>query len=438
MLSTWAQFTTISAASSPTPAAGSGGAKGDLAVIAQMKRVFGQLANASQTLHGTIFPAGKGALATVEVRAGKHWRRSGVVRVGSGSRYSVRLAVAGVYRVVYRGLAGPSVDVRVVLGFGRLGRARSASVGSVGVGRLRRPGRVARLGRRMPGPLIAVDAPYVLYRSFFALPDTILGLDGRPVNALLGSVNLLLRAAADFGPRAIVMCFGAEAAPYRVELFPAYHADRPPVPEALAWQFSRAPELFSAFGWEVESSPDVEADDLLGSLAAVEADAGGRALIVTGDRDMYQCVSGCGLGPVPEIRDHRLYGGRPGRGRAPLRRRAGARPRLHRAARRSVRRAAGRARDRAEDRGDAFGAVRVAGRGDCRRFRRAARGWRRRLKDSASELRAFRDIATLRTVSVDRPPDRATDLDGGAVAARGLGLRRLAERLEDADSVADL
>ena len=79
----------------------------------------------------------------------------------------------------------------------------------------------------MPGPLIAVDAPYVLYRSFFALPDTILGLDGQPVNALLGAVNLLLRAAADFGPRAIVMCFGAEAAPYRVELFPAYHADRP-------------------------------------------------------------------------------------------------------------------------------------------------------------------------------------------------------------------
>ncbi len=143
----------------------------------------------------------------------------------------------------------------------------------------------------MPGPLIAVDAPYVLYRSFYALPDTILGLDGKPVNALLGAVNLLLRAAADFGPRAIVMCFGAEAAPYRVELFPAYHADRPEVPEALAWQFSRAPSLFSAFGWDVSSSPDVEADDLLGSLAAVESDAGGRTLIVTGDRDMYQCVS---------------------------------------------------------------------------------------------------------------------------------------------------
>ena|SRR5947209_7064191 len=81
----------------------------------------------------------------------------------------------------------------------------------------------------MPGPLLAVDAPFVLYRSFYALPESIQGSVGRPVNALLGAANLLLRIAADRGPRAIVLCFGADAAAYRVELFPSYHADRPPV-----------------------------------------------------------------------------------------------------------------------------------------------------------------------------------------------------------------
>jgi DNA polymerase-1 len=60
------------------------------------------------------------------------------------------------------------------------------------------------------------------------------------------------------------------------------------------------------------------------------------------------------------------------------------------------------------------------------------------LTESAAELRAFRDIATLRTVSVRRPPDRGTDLVGGAAAARGRGLRRLAERLDDAGDVGDL
>src|ERR1700736_2753623 len=131
----------------------------------------------------------------------------------------------------------------------------------------------------MPGPLLAVDAPFLLYRSFFALPDSIHGADGHSVNALLGSVNALLRIAADRHPRAIVACFGAEAAAYRTALYPPYHASRPPVPEALAWQFEQAPALFAAFGWSVESSEGLEADDLLGSLAAVESAAGGRTLI---------------------------------------------------------------------------------------------------------------------------------------------------------------
>src|SRR5438270_10144984 len=142
----------------------------------------------------------------------------------------------------------------------------------------------------MTRPLLAVDAPFLLYRSFFALPDSIKGAGGNSVNALLGSANALLRIAADRDPRAIVVCFGAEAADYRVELFPPYHADRPPVPDPLAWQFERAPEFFAAFGWNSMSDQAVEADDLLGSLASVEVSAGGSALLMTGDRDMYQCV----------------------------------------------------------------------------------------------------------------------------------------------------
>ena len=118
----------------------------------------------------------------------------------------------------------------------------------------------------MPPPLLAVDGPFLLYRSFFALPDSIKGTDGRPVNALLGAVNVLLRVAADHTPRAIVVCFGAEAAEYRVALYPPYHADRPPVPDALQWQFDQAPELFDAFGWSTQTTSQLEADDLLGAL----------------------------------------------------------------------------------------------------------------------------------------------------------------------------
>jgi 5'-3' exonuclease len=289
----------------------------------------------------------------------------------------------------------------------------------------------------MPAPLLAVDAPFVLYRSFYALPDSIHGPEGRPVNALLGSVNLLLRIAADRGPRAIVLCFGAEAAAYRTELFPAYHSDRPPVPDALAWQFEQAPGLFSAFGWGIESSPDLEADDLLGAFARVETEAGGEALIVTGDRDMFQCVedrvsvlllkSGIsgfevmdpaavkaryGVGPelVPDfiaLRGDPSDGlpGAPGIG-----------PKT--------------AATLLEKYGSLEGAIAGAA-GERPKVASA-------LTEAADQLRAYRDIATLQPAPIERPPDAVTDLGGGARAARALGLNRLAERLENADSVGDL
>jgi 5'-3' exonuclease len=289
----------------------------------------------------------------------------------------------------------------------------------------------------MPAPLLAVDAPFVLYRSFFALPDSIRGLDGQPVNALLGAANLLLRIAADRRPRAIVLCFGAEAAEYRTELYPPYHAHRPEVPDALAWQFDHAPELFSAFGWGVESSSEVEADDLLGSLAAVETDAGGTALIVTGDRDMYQCVGGgvavlllkSGISGFEEIDAagvRRLYGVSPDLVPDFIALRGDPSDGLPGAAGIGPKTAA----SLLERYGSLEGAIAGAGK---ERPRVAAA-----LTDSADELRAYREIATLRTVPMARPPDRPTDLAGGARAARGLGLNRLAERLENADSVADL
>ena len=105
-------------------------------------------------------------------------------------------------------------------------------------------------------PLLVVDAPFLLYRSFFALPDSIHGAEGRPVNAVLGAVNVMLRVITARRPRAVVMCFGPDAAPYRTELYPGYHAQRPPVPDDLAWQFERAPGLFAAFGWALRLRRD--------------------------------------------------------------------------------------------------------------------------------------------------------------------------------------
>jgi 5'-3' exonuclease len=289
----------------------------------------------------------------------------------------------------------------------------------------------------MPPPLLAVDAPYVLFRSFFALPDSIKGADGHPVNALLGAVNLLLRIAADVRPRAIVACFGPDAAPYRVRLYPAYHAARPEVPDPLAWQFERAPELFSAFGWDSHYAAEVEADDLLGSFARVEVEAGGEALIMTGDRDMFQCVG-------DHVRVLLLKPGKVGyelMGPAEVRRRYGIAPELvpdfialRGDPSDGLPGAPGIGPKTAAELLERHGSLEAAIAGAPRERPRVAAA----LTEHAEQLRAFREIATLREVEVERPPDRWTDLAGGAAAARRLGLNRLAERLEAAGGVETL
>ncbi|HEY1565411.1 MAG TPA: 5'-3' exonuclease [Solirubrobacteraceae bacterium] len=289
----------------------------------------------------------------------------------------------------------------------------------------------------MPGPLLTIDGPFVLYRSFFALPDSITDGDGHAVNALLGAVNLILRIAADCRPRAIVVCFGADAAAYRTELYPAYHADRPPVPDALDWQFARAPELFGSFGWTSTSTDDLEADDLLGALAEAEVDAGGRALIMTGDRDMYQCAGervsvvflkqrSAGFDEVDPAEVKARYGVVPSLVPDFIALRGDPSDGLPGAP--------GIGPKTAAELLDRYGSLEaVIAAADEQRPRIAAS-----LRDNADELLAFRDIATLRPAEVTLPEDTETNLDGGAAAARALGMNRLGERLESASSLADL
>jgi 5'-3' exonuclease len=289
----------------------------------------------------------------------------------------------------------------------------------------------------MAGPLLTIDGPFVLYRSFFALPESITGVDGHPVNALLGATNLILRIAADRRPRAIVVCFGAEAAKYRVQLYPGYHAQRPPVPEALAWQFEQAPELFDAFGWSSESAPELEADDLLGSLAAAQARAGGGALIMTGDRDMYQCAAerisvvylkqgSRGFEEVDPAEVQKRYGIAPALVPDFIALRGDPSDGLPGAPGIGAKTASALL----QRHGSLEAAIAGA---DQERPRIAAA-----LRDGADQLRAFRDIATLRCTDVALPPDRPTDVAGGAAAARRYRMNKLAERLEAAGSLSAL
>jgi len=283
----------------------------------------------------------------------------------------------------------------------------------------------------MPKPLLAVDAPSMLFRAFYALPDSIVGTDGQPVNALLGTANLILREVEVHEPRTVVLCFGPDAASYRTELYPAYHAEREAaMPDALAPQFALARGFFEAFAWTVATSDDLEADDLLGTYAEREAEAGGRALLLTGDRDMYQCAGervtvlyvktgtkgGEEVGPA-EVEER--YGVPPALVPDFIALRGDPSDGLPGAKGVGPKTAAELLRRHGSLEGVLDSAIR-----ERRPALRAA------LLDAAGDLRAFKDIATLRDAGVEPPPDRETDWPGAAAAARQLGMRRLAERLD--------
>jgi 5'-3' exonuclease len=281
-----------------------------------------------------------------------------------------------------------------------------------------------------PGPLLAVDAPSMLFRAFYALPESIEGADGTPVNALLGTANLVLREVEQHNPRAVVLCFGPDAADYRVELFDGYHAERPELPPGLVPQFADSRAFFEAFGWVVTEHHSLEADDVLGSYARLEADAGGHALVMTGDRDMFQCVGD---------RVTVLYVRTGGRGAeivdaADVKRRYGIPPELvpdfialRGDPSDGIPGAKGIGEKTAADLLQRHGSLDAALEGALRESKPSIR---RALLEQREELLRYREIATLQDVDLKLPPDRPTDLAGAAAAARVRGMNRLAERLE--------
>ncbi len=283
----------------------------------------------------------------------------------------------------------------------------------------------------MPGPLLVVDTPSMLFRAFHALPDSIKGKDGRPVNALLGTANLILREVEEHSPRAVVLCFGPDAADYRVELFDGYHAERPEVPDLLAPQFADSPAFFEAFGWTVAVSENLEADDLLGAYARREAEAGGTVLVMTGDRDMFQCATDSVT--VLYVRTGQKGGAEPV-DPAEVRRRYGVAPKLvpdfialRGDPSDGIPGAKGIGEKGAADLLQRHGSLESALEGALRETKPRVRT---ALTEQRDELLRFKEIATLRDVKVKLPKDRELDRAGAAGAARERGMDRLAARLE--------
>jgi DNA polymerase-1 len=178
-------------------------------------------------------------------------------------------------------------------------------------------------------------------------------------------------------------------------------------------------------------SEDHEADDLLHSYAQAEEQAGGTVLLLTGDRDMYQCANddvtvlyvktggGKGAEEVGPAEVRERYGIDPGLVPDFIALRGDPSDGLPGAK--------GVGPKTAAELLKTHGSLEAILDNAIRERRPALRG---ALIEGREDLLKFKDIATLRDAGVKRPKDRATDWTGAAEAARERGMKRLAERLE--------
>ncbi|MDE2147498.1 MAG: DNA polymerase I [Burkholderiales bacterium] len=138
--------------------------------------------------------------------------------------------------------------------------------------------------------LLLVDGSSYLYRAYHALPD-LRSPDGFPTGALHGFVAMM-NWLRERHPAAHAACvFDAPGPTFRDAWYPAYKANRSPMPEPLRQQVEPIHEVVRLLGWPVLQVPGIEADDAIGTLARVAAAGGHRVLISTGDKDLAQLVT---------------------------------------------------------------------------------------------------------------------------------------------------
>jgi 5'-3' exonuclease len=137
---------------------------------------------------------------------------------------------------------------------------------------------------------LLLDTSSLMYRAFFALPTSITDPRGRPVNALHGYLDMCARLVRDRRPDEVVHCFDHDWKPApRVAAFDGYKAERAVDPEGLPEQFEVLSGILASTGMVQAEAIGWEAEDAIGSLCA-QASRRDRNEIVTGDRDLIQCV----------------------------------------------------------------------------------------------------------------------------------------------------
>jgi DNA polymerase-1 len=142
--------------------------------------------------------------------------------------------------------------------------------------------------------LLLVDGSSYLYRAFHAMPD-LRAVPGDPASAATGAIrgmiNMMQSLRKEYPALYAACVFDAKGPTFRDEIYPAYKAQRSPMPDDLRAQIEPIHEVVRLLGWTVLDVGGVEADDVIGTLARTASAQGIEVIVSSGDKDLSQLVN---------------------------------------------------------------------------------------------------------------------------------------------------
>ena len=140
-----------------------------------------------------------------------------------------------------------------------------------------------------PRELFLIDGSSLVYRAFFALPESISTSKGQPTNAIFGFASMLVKIVSEYGVKPTIVAWDAGKSG-REETYPEYKANRTSRPDLLREQWPYMEPLVDSFGYANLAIQGYEADDVIASATRHAREQGIDVMVVTGDRDLFQLI----------------------------------------------------------------------------------------------------------------------------------------------------
>lgn len=136
--------------------------------------------------------------------------------------------------------------------------------------------------------VLAIDGNSILNRAFYGI-KALSTKDGRFTNGIYGFLTVLMKLCDEVKPDGVAVAFDLKAPTFRHKMYDGYKANRHGMPPELASQLPVLKELLDAMGYKIVTLEGYEADDILGTVAAM-CKNDDECFIATGDRDSFQLI----------------------------------------------------------------------------------------------------------------------------------------------------